>query len=509
MFLAASDVDRHRSVETTRLLAAGTYLDDDYREAVLDSTVRSPARFVCPSFGVDVAMVVRHALVAHRRAVVRDLVLLLDLVGLVIVLLHLLRSGTPSLTGGALLAEQGGAETGGGGSGRSLLALAVLGVVAPAVVLADSLLRLDTLWRYFARGRDPADGPFPGGLDATDQIRALEELAEGNLVVFSSRRPFVGSGVRQDHGTAAMPLQGVLTDPERAKTGEDRERRRRAPVPFDERELLDRLSFALQTLDLPGLRVQERVYVNGVDASLVFGGRLLRDGADRPTAFATPEDVRAALADPLGAARHYLCAETTSWHGHLVSTTFIRVVKLPEMLYVETSAYALPPLNDFFFTVDRPDVLDVSTRVPTALSEAVGRVVPLLVRSPVAVLRAVRDVGRPGRQLARHRATVRNGVIVDQGARTSLREAAATDARVGLFFIDQDMVMHTRTVAARVTEVLREFLAEHGYDIGELNFRQDVSLTSISNSGSIGAIGTGAQGTVHQGSDDQPSPAAT
>jgi hypothetical protein len=77
-----------------------------------------------------------------------------------------------------------------------------------------------------------------------------------------------------------------------------------------------------------------------------------------------------------------------------------------------------------------------------------------------------------------------------------VREAASIGTRPGIYFLDRDMVMHFETVAARILEVLREFLAEHGYDIGELNFSQNVALTSITNHGSIGAVGTGAQGQV-------------
>lgn len=491
---------RTTPVETTRLLAAGTYLNEGYRERVLDATVRDPTRFVCPSFGVDIATVVRHALVAHRRTVVRNAFLLLDLLALLVALLTAARQEAPSRrTGGDVF---GGGfdppvaqDTGGGHAG---LAVVLLLLVAWVILFTDAMVRQQTLWEHLLQGRDPASGPVPAGAAATAWIRSMQDLAQANLVVFAAQAPFVGSGGRMDGGTAAIHLQGVVADPDDDDPdddGRDRRRVRRTPVPFGERELLDRLTTALRTLDLPGLRVQERLYVNGAHAASALHGRLLRGGAVRPTAYAEGVDVAAALADPMGPARLYLCAETTGWHGQLVSTTFIRVVKFPELLYVESSAYALPPLLPVFGEVDTLNLLSNGWRILNAAWEATRRTVPALVLSPVGVGRAVADSGRAGRRLARHRAALRQHIRIDQGAVTSVRQAAS-GARLGQYFVEQDLVLHIKAVAARLAEVLQEFLGEHGYDIGELDFGQPVSFTTINNGGYIGAVGTNATGTV-------------
>jgi FHA domain len=57
---------------TARYLCAATHLDHQYRARVLDATVREAHRAVCPSYGVDLAVVARHAVLAHRRALLRD-----------------------------------------------------------------------------------------------------------------------------------------------------------------------------------------------------------------------------------------------------------------------------------------------------------------------------------------------------------------------------------------------------------------------------------------------------
>ncbi|MBL1095462.1 hypothetical protein [Streptomyces coffeae] len=56
----------HTRGEATRLLCAGTYLDDDFRDAVVDELYVHEERSVAPSLGIDAARVLAHALRARR-----------------------------------------------------------------------------------------------------------------------------------------------------------------------------------------------------------------------------------------------------------------------------------------------------------------------------------------------------------------------------------------------------------------------------------------------------------
>src|ERR1700745_2343900 len=62
--------------ETTRYLCAAAHLDRRYREEVLDATIRQTHRAVAPCYGVDLSVVARHAVLASRRALVRDVILI-------------------------------------------------------------------------------------------------------------------------------------------------------------------------------------------------------------------------------------------------------------------------------------------------------------------------------------------------------------------------------------------------------------------------------------------------
>ncbi|WP_164992966.1 hypothetical protein [Streptomyces lydicus] len=52
--------------EATRLLCAGTYMDDAFRDAVIDELYVHEERFAAPSLGIDAARVLAHALRARR-----------------------------------------------------------------------------------------------------------------------------------------------------------------------------------------------------------------------------------------------------------------------------------------------------------------------------------------------------------------------------------------------------------------------------------------------------------
>lgn len=52
--------------ESTRLLCAGTYLDDGFRDTVIDQLYVHEERFAAPSLGFDASRVLAHALRARR-----------------------------------------------------------------------------------------------------------------------------------------------------------------------------------------------------------------------------------------------------------------------------------------------------------------------------------------------------------------------------------------------------------------------------------------------------------
>jgi hypothetical protein len=506
-------------------------LDRGYRRAVLDATVREPVRAVCPSYGVDIAVVARHGVIAHRRELIRDLLLLCQLTALLVIvgvaLVRLTSRHNPGHTDGMVVA-------------RSIAtAMALLGLLAYLTVFGHEFVRAATLARYLLCNQNPAGIEWPSGRRIRRALSLLAESNRANLVVFSGYKPFLGSGVpvAEGDGAFAMPLKGLLVrdndtiqvdgsspnGPVMPRGGQRSDRlrgTRRPPTPFTERELIDALAARLRALNLPGLRVDERLFVNGFDVPFVLDGRLWRpDG--RPAVHVPRQAMDAALAAPHASLRHYLCAETTGWQGHLVATTFVRVVKLWDMLFVEVTACVLPPLGSRFYAVDRLNILTLRSRIWYAAVAAIA-VARLLVTCPYRIVTAVLDTRTAPRRRHAHRDALGGRVMVDYGAWTSLREMAwVVDYRPltslperarqdGLpmyywpeelpqYFLKQDLTMHIEVVASQLSETLQEFLAEHHYDVGELNFagpniRFSNVGTSYNNYGVAAAMGAGAQG---------------
>jgi hypothetical protein len=60
------------STEATRYLCAAVHLDEAFGRAALDEVLYQPHQAVAPSHGISLGPVLRHALAARRRSLVRD-----------------------------------------------------------------------------------------------------------------------------------------------------------------------------------------------------------------------------------------------------------------------------------------------------------------------------------------------------------------------------------------------------------------------------------------------------
>src|SRR5262249_11166613 len=68
------------------------------------------------------------------------------------------------------------------------------------------------------------------------------------------------------------------------------------------------------------------------------------------------------------------------------------------------------------------------------------------------------------------------------------------------YFLKQDLTMHVEVVASQISETLQEFLAEHHYDVVELNFTvQTIRFSNVGNSynnyGHAGDVGPHSRGS--------------
>jgi hypothetical protein len=451
--------------ETTRYLCAASHLDEEFGRRVIRHTVEESYRAVAPSLGVDVATVARHALAARRRRFIRDLFLLVVLLGAMFVIAVQL---TRPEARAALLAWDAG-------TARLLLSalpldLLVFGVLAVLVIAGEAWVT-----RYLVLGKQLSHRSFrpdaitaPMGRRARDRLARVAASEYGNVTIFRGFHPFVGCGLQLQDWSFAVDISKGCLD---AKTGE-----RKVPRAFDAADLHDYLGDALRGLAMPGLIVTDRLFINGKD--IWQDQRLLPDRKAAPVITVPHAVVREMLRESNPVARPYLCAEASGWHGQLVQTTFLRAVRFRDSLYVEGVPFVLLPLRGKFHAVDTLVPCGPVEALMASLGRAVVRLVPLLLASPVRVLRAVAE--------ERQRRIISNGWHFDYGATASIREiASGIDTR--RYFLESDVDMFLTVVRERLLNGIVDFLGDHDVDTKEAKgFQQTINNNMVNSSVNFG-----------------------
>jgi hypothetical protein len=456
--------------ETTRYLCAAAHLDRRYRTIVLEATVWEKQRAVCPSYGVDLSVVARHAVVAERRELLRDAFLTVVLGLAVAVPAALVLTGPARLT-------------------AFVGALAILITMALGAVALETSARLATLGRMLQLGGRPDDLPSPPGpIGAV--LQELAEANDGNVIVFTVFDPFIGSGTVVDAGSFTVPL---IPQEERL-----RERSSRLAGPLRSGEVIDALTGALRGLREPYLRVEPRVYVNGYDVAMFPD--LLPDPLLRPRIHAPSSLLHQTIELPTGNVRPYLCAEFTCWHGQLVVTSFIRVATFPGVLYVEIAAYLLPPLKASYYTVDELRIRTTGERLTATIKETTVHWFPALLASPFRLAAAANDRLAAARRERLHERRVADHLLIDYGAVTSIRERASGGHPN--YFMEQDTDMYVKVVQQKVVDTIMAVLDAHGYETDKIKqIQNNTSVNFLGGSPTVGAIGQHAQGDARSPRD--------
>jgi hypothetical protein len=285
--------------ETTRLMCAAAYLDATFAQEVMEEIVDEPFRAVRVPPGVDLVPVVKHCLAAQRQKLVRDLILLVIFV--VFLLLSVKsRSPTPLVVG------------------------YLLGWLTITADLLISTFSIATR-RLTARNFDPEQAPAMSDRTAGERVEDLAQRQDGNLVVYSGFNPFASAGLDLEGWSFVIDLRKPAE-----RFGE-----RREPMPFAPKQIYDAVTASVERLEIDGLSVQDRVYVNGTD--IRGDPTLLPNQEGRPAAAIDEERMAAFLGTPTHQVRHYRCFRVVDWRGELVVSLFLRFAVNDRRMFVEYS----------------------------------------------------------------------------------------------------------------------------------------------------------------------------
>lgn len=449
------------ATDTTRYLCAAVHLDGLLATRLVREILDRRHRALGPSSGVDVGMVLRHALAARRRHLLLEVALLV--LGVLVVLVLALRPDAVLLLGA--------------------LVLAWVLVVAESYTATYAVLAR-TLQRQSFR---PEAAPAPLDPQTERQVQDLAQATDGNVTVYSGFSPFVGGGLSRPGWSFVIDV-GRPRDEGDTTTG------------FGVDELYARVRAAVERLEIDELDVQDRLFVNGQD--IRNDGRFLPDPYGRPVSWVPDAVVLDCMTRSENVARHYLWIRLAGWRGELVANLYLRMSLRGTMLFLEASYAVLVPLAPACYEVDR------LLPYPSP-----GQLWRLGVRSARALPRlawhAAPDVGRAAFRpltvqwrLAAEQRAIRSDLGFDYGATTTVREAAAgTEYRRYFQRLDEDMYL--KVVQERVFSTIAAFLDEHGVDLGELVQRQTTILNNgvmVSGSAKVSvgslAVGDGARSTL-------------
>ncbi len=489
--------------EATRLLCVGVYVDDAYRDAVLDELYAHDQRVIAPSAGFDARRVLSHALRARRIGLAwAALVLAVWLVGFLLtgMLVLVLLPGCALLAArsrrgrGAVLrwvgriafgtglyivayaAFFGPAQTSYDSAGHDdstllpwdafhgWIALCCLAVTAWCVVLRqwhlDRVLRGDLAPEVFVDlARDPAEHVTSARLQWIGDHILREQHSP--LILYDMAGPFRGMGTLQEAWTLTVEL--------RAASGA-----RTAPLdpeePLGNGWLLDHIKAQLATLRYPAQPGSskaaearlDRLRQVEIDECVFLPAEGLLSREQVPHGRDVFEEHRRAAVEESGEARrHFLRVRVGAWREEVVTTVFVRAHTQGGMVTLEIVSYVLNPLRADFHTADRA----ARFPEPAVLWGGIGRA---LARTPAVAGSALVDVWQT---VAWFLLVAANGGgrRPTQGPAVSIREIGAE--RHASMFQELDARRYIGTIRERVLNAVRVALIERGWDTSELDAR--------------------------------------
>jgi hypothetical protein len=496
---------RMQRSDSTRYLCAGAYLDAEFRDAALQELLGQKDRAVAPAYTTDAVPIVRHALNARHRQVVRDAVLT-GILALLLVLegrnllafvaigfaflwaaralralvslrfataVALLLSALVAVLVATMLLESNsslfssltGSNSYDAPSSLTSFAGLAVGIFvvflggAWAAIIIERLVNRQTILdeltpTKFAPNASPPEPPAHQA-----RITYIAQAQTGNVTYYPSTatdRPFVGAGEPGTPWTLAVPLVP-------AEDVTDR-------ISMTTESLQDAVSLALARMQGPDdLSIQGRLVTPG---TLKTNDGLLdpANGLPRPR-ISHREMRRLAEAETTGT-NYYLCVRMAPRKGAYEIWVFLRSEVQAQTLYLELIGSCVAPVRAAYRDIDEyaaPDQMVILRTALGALLDLPG----LLLRAPLRLLRLAFGANP---QTHDFRSMLRNLVATsraDHGAHAGVRELGVeSEDFLGALATQR----HINLIERQVIETIAASMEQSGFVADEFRRRAQTIL---------------------------------
>ncbi|WP_055530382.1 hypothetical protein [Streptomyces alboniger] len=492
--------------EATRLLCAGTYLDGTFREAVIDELYVHEERLAAPSFGIDAARVLAHALRARRIELAWAAIILFLWVVAVpltegVVACYLFSFALIVLAGwirgagqrpgwirrvaawhlrwagrGLFLLTLWGLlrlATGGFGSGSRVLLPDVtrtqawisftLPLLMAWAVAGQRGQFAKALTGELSRSRFPDIDSDPAeqaeGIRFRRLSRRIRREQHAPLMMYRPVDPFCGAGTPYKPWSFSIEL---------------RPQEEAEPTPMDNGTILHRIVPLLEALREPSPHgapyladaVRDRLRELKVEEVVFLPVDGLPERSRAPYTAEAFEEHRSRSVEEGGETRrHFLRVRVGGWDEEIVTTVFVRVHTQGGMLMLEVAPHVLRPVKQLYQYADR-------VAHQYRHNHRFGRAVWALGMVSTSAGRAVVTLWHGCRSLWQIASGGHAKALAD-GPWASVRELGSDDE--ASLFQEMDVSRYLKSIQERVTEGVKLALSEAGWQTGEFE-RQIVNL---------------------------------
>jgi hypothetical protein len=327
--------------------------------------------------------------------------------------------------------------------------------------------------KFFSRENyDPECSVSPPRVRQGKKLQDLNEAQDGNLIVYSGYSPFVGSGFDIGGWSFALNLQ----------KGVDKNGEKLQPKDFELGEIYDYLRAQIKGLDLENTSIDEKVFVSGHEVR--NDKRFLSHPFSKPYAVVSKEVVDQVRDNPTQSVRYYQCVRTLQFSGDIVLSIYLRLWKVGQSLFIESSYYVLPPIDKKYRKVDEyaPRPANLQTWLRRIWVFPVSYIITpfVLLRSLFTFLYEILYPMAKWLVQLTFKLLIREVPMYDYGIKTSIREMVSSN-KYDQFFQKLDTEMYLKVVERQILDSLIDFLKSHNIDTSELKERE----ASILNHGLI------------------------